>query len=318
MTSGHSVPARICPGDLLAALGDLPPGRAAEVYAALGCRVVAMYAVRGDGGCTCPRGSGCADPGKHPCLADWPRAASTMPAEIRRWWQRWPQANVGLVTGMQFDVCDLDGPEGMEALRAALSQRHPAEHVGPVARTGGGGWHLLYAPTGLGNRVGLLPGLDWRGRGGVIVAPPSRHASGQPYQWVRPLQAVLPAVPDELRRLLAPPLPATRPQRMLPAGRAGAWARGALAAECATVARTRPGGKGRKGRNHALNRAAFRLGQLVYAGLLDREGVTAALLDAAAVCGLGESEATATIRSGLAGAKCKPRPGLPAHTGVGG
>jgi hypothetical protein len=105
-------PARLQPGDLLAALGELTPGRAAEAYAALGYRVVAMHAVRGDGGCTCQRGTRCSDPGKHPCLAGWPRAASRTPAEVRGWWQRWPQANAGLVTETRFDVLDLDGPEG--------------------------------------------------------------------------------------------------------------------------------------------------------------------------------------------------------------
>ena len=69
--------------------------------------------------------------------------------------------------------------------------------------------------------------------------------------------------------------------------------------------------QGRKGRNHALNRAAFRLGQLVAAGLLDPETVLAGLLEAATACGLGESEATATIESGLAGGTRKPRQGLP-------
>jgi Bifunctional DNA primase/polymerase, N-terminal len=81
-------------------------------------------------------------------------------------------------------VLDLDGEQGVEALRAVLSIA-PLEHPGSVARTGGGGWHLLYGPTGLGNRVGLLPGMDWRGRDGLIVAPPSRHASGHRYRWVR-------------------------------------------------------------------------------------------------------------------------------------
>jgi hypothetical protein len=308
--TGGRGPARLGPGDLLDALGDLAPGRAAEVYAALGYRVVAMHALRGDGGCTCQQGTRCADPGKHPCLADWPRAASTTPAEVRRWWQRWPQANVGLVTGAQFDVCDLDGPEGMEALRAVLGHRDPADHLGPVARTGGDGWHLLYAPTGLGNRVGLLPGVDWRGRSGVVVAPPSRHASGRAYRWVRPLGSELPAVPEGLRARLAPPRTKRTSAAAPPpaaTGRAGAYARAALQREAHAVAAA-PAGTC----NHTLNRAAFNLGQLVAAGLLDADQVHAVLLAAAlAAPATGHADrqrkAKATITSGLRAGAAKPR-----------
>jgi hypothetical protein len=311
-------PGRLGPGDLLGVLGELAPGRAAEAYAALGYRVVPMHAVRGDLGCTCQHGIRCADPGKHPCLKDWPRAASTSPSEVRGWWQRWPEANVGLVTGTRFDVLDLDGPTGAEALRAAVLQRGLAEHPGPVARTGGGGWHLLFAPTGLGNRVGLLPGVDWRGRGGVVVAPPSVHPSGRAYRWVRPLAAELPAVPEGLRRLLAPPPPATPPPAELPTGRGGAWAQGALDREARAVASA-----AEHTCNATLNRAAFRLGQLVAAGLLDAGEVRTRLLAAAlAAPATGhhdrERRARATIESGLTGGARKPRPGLPARTGVGG
>jgi hypothetical protein len=294
------------------ALGYLPIARAAEAYAALGYRVVPMHATRGDGGCTCQRGTRCPDPGKHPCLKDWPRLASTTPAEVRHWWQRWPLANVGLLTGARFDVLDLDGPPGVEALRASLSQRDPAEHPGPVARTGGGGWHLLYAPTGLGNRVGLLPGVDWRGRGGVVVAPPSRHASGRRYAWVRPLVAELPAVPDRLRRLLVPPAVerASAPPAPAAGDRAERYARSALAREARAVAAAPPGTC-----NHTLNRAAFNLGQVVATGLLDAEEVRAVLLEAAlAAPATGhrdrERRARATIESGLgAGARTPRRPG---------
>jgi hypothetical protein len=302
---------RLQPGDLLAALGELAPARAAEVYAALGYRVVAMHAIRADGGCTCRQGSRCADPGKHPCLAGWPRVASRTPAEVCRWWQRWPQANVGLVTGARFDVLDLDGPEGVEALRAALSQRDPREHPGPVVRTGGGGWHLLYAPTGLGNRVGLLPGVDWRGHGGVIVAPPSIHASGRAYRWVRPLAGELPAVPQELRAWLAPP-PTQRASAAPPPAatdRAGAYARAALDREAATVRAAAPGTC-----NHTLNRAAFNLGQLIAARLLDAAEVSAVLLEAAMAAPTSghadrKRKARQTIKSGLHAGARTPRRG---------
>jgi hypothetical protein len=304
-------PAKLGPGELLAAVGELPVGRAAQAYAGLGCPVVPMHAVRPGGGCTCAD-PGCREAGKHPRLAGWPRLAATDPDRVGDWWRRWPDANLGLATGRHFDVLDLDGDQGVAALRAALSIE-PWEHLGPVVRTGGGGWHLLYAPTGLGNRVGLLAGVDWRGRDGLIVAPPSRHASGRRYAWVRPLTAALPTVPAGLRRRLAPP-PAERttlPPAPRPAGgdggRARRYAQAALQREAARVRAAPPGTC-----NDTLNRAAFNLGQLVATGLLDPDEVRAVLLAAAlAAPATGhadrERRARATIDSGLRGGAAKPR-----------
>ena len=301
MTAG-ATPTRLGPGDLLAALGDLDSARAAVVYATLGFSVVPMHTARTTGTCSCGD-LACSDPGKHPRLRGWKRLASTDPTVVGEWWRRWPDANLALATGRRFDVLDLDGDQGVEALRAALTIV-PAEHQGPVARTGGGGWQLLYAPTGLGNRVGLLAGVDWRGRGGLIVAPPSRHASGRRYAWVRPLTATLPPVPAGLRRLMAPPATprTTLPPAPAPTGRGGGYGRAALALEQAVVAAA-PVGR----RNATLNRAAFNLGQLVAAGLLDVDQVKTALLAAALEAGNPEAKARATIESGLAGGAAKPR-----------
>jgi hypothetical protein len=295
-------PTRLGPGELLAALGELDCARAAQVYAALGFPVVPMHTTRPDGSCTCVDAA-CPDPGKHPRLRGWQRLASTDPAVVGEWWRRWPQANVGLVTGRRFDVLDLDGDLGVEALRAVLSIA-PTEHPGPVARTGGGGWHLLYAPTGLGNRVKLLSGVDWRGQGGLIVAPPSQHVSGHCYRWGRPLTAALPDVPVQLRRLLTPP-PAARttlPPGRAPAGHSGGYGPAALARERAAVAAAQPGC-----RNATLNRAAFNLGQLVAARLLEADQVRAVLLAAALAAGNPKAKARATIESGLRGGSTKPR-----------
>jgi hypothetical protein len=305
MTAGRSEPVRLGPGELLAALGDLAPGRAAEAYATLGYPVVPMHAPGPGGGCTCPAGHGCGDPGKHPCLAGWRRLASTNPAVVRGWWRRWPAANVALATGARFDVLDVDRPDGVEALRAVLSQRNPSEHLGPVARSGGGGWHLLYAPTGLGCRVRLLPGVDWRGRGGLIVAAPSRHASGGRYTWVRPLAAELPTVPAELRARLAPPQMDRTDSLPGPGGggRAGAYTRAALAREARAVAAAPEGSC-----NNTLNRAAFNLGQLAAAGLVDPDQIRTVLLEVAlARSSDSEAKLRATIESGLAGGARTPR-----------
>ena len=293
---------RLGPGDVLAALGELDCARAAPVYAALGFSVVPMHTARPGGRCSC-RDQACPDPGKHPRLRGWQRLAAADPAVVGEWWRRWPAANLALATGRRFDVLDLDGEQGVEALRAVLSIA-PSEHPGPVARTGGGGWHLLYAPTELGNRVKFLSGVDWRGRDGLIVAPPSQHPSGRRYAWVRPLTATLPEAPAELRRLLAPP---ATPRTTLPpapavTGHGGGYGMAALARERAAVA-TAPIGH----RNATLNRAAFNLGQLVAAGLLDAEEVRAVLLAAAREAGNPEAKAQATIESGLRGGAAKPR-----------
>ena len=120
------------------------------------------------------------------------------------WWTRHPQANIGLATGHAFDVLDVDGPEGAHAIQAFAAE-HGLESSGPLVRTGGGGWHYYLAPTGLGNaHPAELNHVDWRGRGGYVVAPPSRHASGHPYQWIggRNLDVPLADVPTPLRRRL--------------------------------------------------------------------------------------------------------------------
>jgi hypothetical protein len=167
-------------------------------------------------GCSCPRGLGCDRPAKHPLVRHGVNDATTSPGQLERWWSRWPHANIGLATGIRFDALDVDGPAGLAALQ------HFARVVGlrlsgPVMRTGGGGWHYWFAPTGLGNRPPRsLPCVDWRGRGGAVLAPPSRHASGERYCWLVSLDAApLPEVPAALRVLLDPARPTvTGPARL--------------------------------------------------------------------------------------------------------
>jgi hypothetical protein len=137
-------------------------------------------------GCSC-RDPDCGQPAKHPLGSLVPHGvkdATCNRARILAWWTRHPQANIGLATGHRFDVLDIDGPEGEAAIRA-LAAAHGLQSSGPLVKTGGGGWHYYLDPTGLGNVHPVdLAHVDWRGRGGYVVAPPSRHASGQAYQWV--------------------------------------------------------------------------------------------------------------------------------------
>jgi hypothetical protein len=159
-------------------------------------------------GCSC-RDPGCGQPAKHPLGSLVPHGvkdATCNRARILAWWTRHPQANIGLATGHTFDVLDVDGPAGAQAVRE-LAATHELHSSGPLVRTGGGGWHFYLAPTGLGNVCPVgLEHVDWRGRGGYVVAPPSRHASRHPYQWApgRDLDTPLGPVPSVLLERLQP------------------------------------------------------------------------------------------------------------------
>jgi len=128
--------------------------------------------------------------------------ATVHPDQIADWWTMWPEANIGLPTGISFDVLDIDGPEAAAVLRSHIPQY---THAGPVSRTGKG-WHFLFCPTGRGNGAKLLGGaaIDFRGLGGYIVAPPSIHPKGHRYAWVtgRDYSLPLPEPPDWLLPIL--------------------------------------------------------------------------------------------------------------------
>lgn len=104
------------------------------------------------------------------------KGASTDPDLVAAWWRRWPDANIGLPTGHRFDVIDVDGPLGYRSL-ADLRDTGVIPPVIGRALTARGGTHLYIAPTGDGNAAGVWPGIDYRGTGGYVVAPPSVSAA---------------------------------------------------------------------------------------------------------------------------------------------
>jgi len=225
--------------------------------------------------------------------------------KIQAWWAKAPEANIGLVTGVAFDVVDIDGQEGLDALVAA-HEGHEEMEWGPEAVTGGGGWHILQAVTGLGNRTRLLPHVDFRGQGGYIVAPPSIHQSGRRYEWCRDAGPDLPLwpIPAWLLALIDPPVKLWTPTVIQgDAGvRLSAYARRALESEVYGVTMAVSGT-----RNDQLNKAAFALGQLVAGGALEVGEVVNALTRAAQGVGLGETETMQSIKSGLRSGAQHPR-----------
>jgi hypothetical protein len=147
--------------------------RAALAYAARGWSVVVVE----------PRG-------KRP-IVRWEEFQRRRPGEqeLRKWLRRHPDANLAIVTGAVSGlvVLDVDPRHGGVASLARWERDHGALPRTVEVRTGGGGRHLYFAHPGgeVRNRVGLAPGLDLRGDGGVVVAPPSLHPSGRRYRWVR-------------------------------------------------------------------------------------------------------------------------------------
>jgi hypothetical protein len=267
--------------------------------------------------CSC-RDPSCGQTGKHPLGGLVPHGvkdATTNRARVLAWWTRHPQANIGLATGCQFDVLDVDGVTGTQAIRQ-LAATHGLHSSGPLVRTGGGGWHYYLSPTGLGNvRPAGLEHVDWRGRGGYVVAPPSRHASGHPYQWAtgRDLDTPLGKAPAVLLERLErrPPQRSPGPVQV-PAtgdGPAGRYARAALAEELARVA-TAPVGE----RNRQLWESTRNLYNLVASGALDQRQVHQGLLDAAERCGLLADEPRQTRRTLASGRQVGlTHPGRPAQ-----
>jgi hypothetical protein len=127
--------------------------------------------------------------GKRPLVAwtEYQQRPATL-EEVTQWLRRWPDMNIGIVTGAVSGIVVLDVDERHGG---ALSLAQLETQLGPIpmtveAATGGGGRHLYFRHPGgrVANRVGLSRGLDLRGDGGCVVAPPSVHPSGRRYAWV--------------------------------------------------------------------------------------------------------------------------------------
>lgn len=107
--------------------------------------------------------------------------ATTDTDVIREWWSRTPEANVALATGDTFDVLDIDDWTNVAAEIEDIIE----EGFGFVA-TPRGGSHVYLPASGDGNAANLVPGIDFRGRGGYVLAPPSVLHNGT-YRWLEPV-----------------------------------------------------------------------------------------------------------------------------------
>ena len=130
--------------------------------------------------------------GKKPMFKEWQKIASTDEKLVSRWWVQNPESNLGIATGPNSNcfVIDIDPQHGGRETLDSLLLKH-----GPLPRTwqqvtGGpyGGFQIFfrYPNVRVGNKQGWTPypGMDVRGDGGFVVAPPSIHPdTGNPYCW---------------------------------------------------------------------------------------------------------------------------------------
>jgi len=116
---------------------------------------------------------------KKPYVA-WEKYQREHPSEdqIKEWWQKYPIANVAIVTGpvSGISVVDVDSEEA----RDSIEEHMPDSLITPTCQTPRGGWHYYFqSENGLGNAGGFLEKCDFRGEGGYIIAPPSEG-----YAWL--------------------------------------------------------------------------------------------------------------------------------------
>ena len=119
---------------------------------------------------------------KTPLVASWTEFQTRKPTEeeVKKWWIVHPDANIGIITGKVSNllVVDIDPKNG--------GSNEAFKHLNTIkVSTGGGGWHYYFIfEDGLRNKAGTQQGIDIRAEGGYVVAPPSLHESGKPYEWI--------------------------------------------------------------------------------------------------------------------------------------
>lgn len=157
-------------------------------YAAAGIPVFPLHWIKQDGTCSCRLGEMCQAKGKHPRIKNWCEEATTDAAKVKEWWDKAPSANIGIPMGEKTGLVALDVDtrhHGEESL-AILMDENDILPPTITATTGGGGKHYIFKYTeelALKNVVGFREGLDVRTQGGMIVAAPSMHHSGNQYKW---------------------------------------------------------------------------------------------------------------------------------------
>ncbi|WP_311519601.1 bifunctional DNA primase/polymerase [uncultured Actinomyces sp.] len=132
---------------------------------------------------------------KAPHITKWQHNATTDPSTVKRWWNKWSNALIGVMVPDDVVVIDIDPRNGgsVQALEALAGGVLPPTLI---AVSGGrdSGRHLYYKrPEGFDKSViGCLPGIDVIVSGRFMIAPPSLHPdTGRPYRWENKTQPAM-------------------------------------------------------------------------------------------------------------------------------
>lgn len=128
-------------------------------------------------------------------LVDWKEFQTRFPTEeeLERWFSS-DNVNIAIVTGpiSGIVVLDIDGFEGEKSLKENALFLPPT----PCVKTGRGFHYYFEYQDGVKNLVRRYPGIDLRGEGGYVLAPPSLHSSGVRYEWIIDLKQGFAKLPD--------------------------------------------------------------------------------------------------------------------------
>lgn len=163
-----------------------------------------------DGKCACGRGHQGRDVGKVPLTPHGLKDAAILSSTVKQYWSRWPNANIGIAIPASHLVLDVDiKHNGFESL-GALQQKNGALPPTWLVTTGSGGQHYWYkTERPIRNTTGLggYSGLDIRGYGGYVIAPPSMHQSGNRYEPSPIWNGNIAPAPGWLMKLCVKPIP---------------------------------------------------------------------------------------------------------------
>jgi putative DNA primase/helicase len=235
--------------------------------------------------------------------------------EIRGDFTQWPRANIGLPTGAinRIVVVETDTKVGGHQHDGEPALRELEAKHGPLpdtlqATSPSGSVHRYFRHPGDGIKIvtsagKIGAGIDVRGDGGMVVAPPSVRDDGT-YRWIK--RAPLAPLPTWLVELTREKRPTISRRAAIRIEASSSYGAAALRCEIDALASAAPGS-----RNHALNRASFSLHQLVAGGVLDGAEVERRLIEAATANALladeGAQQVMTTIRSGARAGLQHPR-----------